>query len=183
MGMDVSAFGPRLETERLILRVPEERDLEPLAAAMADEETARHIGGTQSPPMVWRSIASIIGHWALRGYGFFTVEDKASGEWLGRVGPWYPHGWPQPEVGWTIKREAWGKGYASEAAARSMDWAFDELGWAAVIHLIDEANTGSQGVATKLGSRNLGRKAEVAGFGMIVDVWGQSREDWSARRG
>jgi RimJ/RimL family protein N-acetyltransferase len=149
---------------------------------MADEETARYIGGIQSPPMVWRSLASIIGHWALRGYGFFSIEDKATGEWLGRVGPWYPHGWPQPEVGWTIKRQACGKGYASEAAARSIDWAFDALGWDSVIHLIDDANIGSQGVARKLGSRNLNRKAEVAGFDMIVDVWGQSKADWLARK-
>lgn len=182
MPVDISSFGPRLETERLVLRVPEERDFESLAAVMADEETARHIGGVQSPPLVWRALCTVIGHWAVRGYGFFTVEDKATGEWLGRVGPWNPHGWPQPEVGWTIKRDAWGKGYASEAAARSIDWAFDALGWESVIHLIDKENTGSQGVARKLGSKNLGYQSEVAGFDMVVDVWGQSRDDWQAKR-
>ncbi|MEE2526922.1 GNAT family N-acetyltransferase [Hyphobacterium sp. HN65] len=183
MPVDISSFGPRLETGRLILRVPEERDLEPLAEAMADEETARHIGGTQTPPMVWRSLCGIVGHWAMRGYGFFTIEDKASGEWLGRVGPWFPHGWPQPEVGWTVKREAWGKGYASEAAARCLDWVFDDLGWESVVHLIHKDNIGSQGVARKLGSKNWNKPVEVAGFGIIVDQWGQTREDWKARAG
>jgi RimJ/RimL family protein N-acetyltransferase len=183
MAIDISSFGPRLETGRLVLRVPEERDFEPLAAVMADEETARHIGGVQEPAQVWRSLCGVIGHWAVRGYGFFSVEDKASGEWLGRVGPWNPHGWPQPEVGWTIKREAWGKGYAAEAGARSLDWIFDDLGWESVIHLIHADNIGSQGVARKLGSYNWNKPVKIAGFDIIADQWGQTREEWRARRG
>lgn len=181
--IDTSTFGPRLETERLILRPPVEADFEPLAAAMQDEENTRFIGGVQNPPQAWRGLMAIIGHWAVRGYGFFTVIEKESGRWVGRVGPWNPHGWVQPEVGWTIARAHWGKGYASEAAAASIDWAFDHLGWDSVIHLIDEKNTGSIGVAKKLGSYHTGRQAEVAGFGMIVDVWGQTREEWRGRQG
>ncbi|HAQ34886.1 MAG: GNAT family N-acetyltransferase [Maricaulis sp.] len=182
MSVDTSGFGPRLETERLILRPPVEADFAPLSAAMQDEENTRYIGGVQSPPMAWRALMSVIGHWAVRGYGFFTVLDKETGRWAGRVGPWYPHGWSQPEVGWTIARSHWGKGYASEAAAASLDWAFDHLGWDSVIHLIDEKNTGSIGVAKRLGSYKTGRTEEVAGFGMIVDVWGQTREEWRSRR-
>lgn len=181
MPLDISTLGPRLETERLLLRPMEERDIPHLFEVMADEETARHIGGVQSPPLVWRAVASIIGHWALRGYGFFSVEDKASGEWLGRIGPWYPHGWPQPEVGWTVKRQAWGKGIAPEAAARCLDWVFDELGWESVIHLIHKDNTGSQAVARKLGSYNWNKPVKVAGFDIIADQWGQTREEWKAR--
>ncbi|WP_420434625.1 GNAT family N-acetyltransferase [Hyphobacterium sp.] len=182
MPVDISSFGPRLETERLVLRVPEERDVDPLIAVMADQETAQFIGGTQTPPLVWRGLCGVIGHWAVRGYGFFSVEDKASGEWLGRVGPWYPYGWPQEEIGWTIKREAWGKGYAAEAAGRCLDWVFEDLGWASAVHLIDAGNIGSQGVARKIGSYNWNRKVEVAGFDMIVDVWGQTRDEWRARQ-
>ena len=181
MRVDTSGFGPRLETDRLILRPPVEADFEPLAAMMSDEETMRYIGGAHVPPMSWRSLMTLIGHWAVRGFGFFSVEEKDTGRWVGRVGPWYPHGWPQPEVGWAIVRDCWGRGYASEAAARTTDWAFDELGWDSVIHLIDGKNLGSIGVAKKLGSYNTGRKAEVAGFNMIVDVWGQTREEWRAR--
>lgn len=174
---------PVIETDRLRLRMPEERDFEPLCAVMADEETARFIGGVQEPPHVWRALCSVIGHWAVRGYGFFTVERKIDGAFVGRVGPWYPHGWSQPEIGWTIAREFWGGGYATEAAAASMDYAFDELGWPDVIHLIDKANTPSQKVAERLGSRNSGREEEVAGFGMMADVWGQTAAEWRARRG
>lgn len=180
--VDISSFGPRLETERLILRVPVEADVEHLIPMMGDEQTAEFIGGTQTPPHVWRGLAGLIGHWAIRGYGFFSVEDKATGEWLGRVGPWFPYGWPQEEIGWTVKREAWGRGIASEAAERCLAFVFEELGWESVIHLIDENNVGSQGVARKIGSRNLGCPVEVAGFGMMADQWGQTKAEWLARQ-
>ncbi len=173
---------PVLETDRLLLRVPTEEDLEPLCDLLADEETTRFIGGVQSPPLVWRTLCGILGHWQLRGYGFFSVIEKSSGEWIGRIGPWYPHGWPQPEIGWSLNRSTWGKGLATEAGRACMDWVVDDLGWSEIIHLIDEDNHGSQGVARKLGSRNLGYQAEVAGFDMMADVWGQSAEEWKRFR-
>ena len=173
---------PVLETDRLILRQPDLSDFEPLCELMGDEETTRFIGGVQEPALVWRGLCGIVGHWALRGYGFFSVIEKESGNWLGRVGPWYPHGWPQPEIGWSLNRSTWRKGYASEAAVACMDYVVDELGWPDVVHLIHADNTPSQGVARKIGSRDLGHDAEVAGFGMIVDVWGQSAAEWRALR-
>ena len=73
-------------------------------------------------------MATVIGHWQIRGYGFFSVESKDSGEWVGRVGPWFPEGWPEPEVGWTIAPEHWGKGFATEAGRASIEFAFrDEI--------------------------------------------------------
>jgi RimJ/RimL family protein N-acetyltransferase len=174
---------PRLETERLILRpLDGARDFEPLAAMMADEQTARFIGGVQERAAAWRSMCAIIGHWQVRGYGFFAVEDKATGEFLGRVGPWYPEGWPAPEVGWTIRRDAWGKGYASEAATAAIDWAFDHLKWSAVIHVIEPANTPSIGVAIRLGSVRTGHIDRLPPFGFAADLYGQSAADWRARR-
>ena len=89
---------PVLETKRLILKRPAIEDFEPLCALMSDEETTRFIGGLQEPALVWRSLCGIVGHWEFRGYGFFSVFEKESGDWIGRVGPWYPHGWPQPEI-------------------------------------------------------------------------------------
>lgn len=171
-----------LETPRLTLRPPEMSDFEPMCALMADEVVTRHIGGVQTPALAWRSLCGIAGHWQLRGYGFFSVIERETGDWLGRIGPWYPHGWPQPEIGWTLNRASWGKGYATEAAIVCMDYAFDRLGWDSAVHLIAGENHGSQRVAARLGSVNTGRKAEVAGFGMIVDVWGQSAADWKANR-
>lgn len=172
----------KLETDRLILRQPDLSDFEPLCALMGDAETTRFIGGVQEPALVWRSLCGIVGHWQLRGYGFLSVIEKSSGAWLGRVGPWYPHGWPQPEIGWSLNRSTWRKGYATEAAAACMDWVFDDLGWPDVVHLIHADNTPSQGVARKLGSRDLGRDVEVAGFDMVVDLWGQSAAEWLSHR-
>jgi RimJ/RimL family protein N-acetyltransferase len=120
---------------------------------MADEETVRFIGGqVLDRALAWRNMASVIGHWSIRGYGFFSVEHRETGEWLGRVGPWYPEGWPDPEIGWTIAREHWGKGYATEAARASLEYAYDVLGWQRVVHVILKGNVRSAAVATKLGS-------------------------------
>jgi RimJ/RimL family protein N-acetyltransferase len=146
-----------LETQRLILRpIDAERDFDGWAALMSDERTVRFIGGqVMNRALAWRSMATVIGHWQLRGFGFFSVEDKATGEWLGRVGPWYPEGWPAPEVGWAIRREHWGRGYASEAGRASIEFAFRELGWKEVIHVILTGNERSIAVAERLGSRFL----------------------------
>ena len=173
---------PVLETPRLTLRAPDMSDFEPMCALMADEVTTRFIGGVQSPALAWRGLCGIAGHWQLRGYGFFSVIERETGVWLGRVGPWYPHGWPQPEIDWTLTRASWGRGYATEAAIACMDYSFDVLGWESAIHLIAGDNLGSQRVAARLGSVHTGRQAEVAGFGIMVDVWGQSAAEWKVNR-
>jgi len=111
------------------------------------------------------------------------VIEKSSGRWVGRLGPWVPEGWPGTEVGWGLARAAWGKGYATEGATAAIDWAFDKLGWSEVIHCIAPDNTPSQAVAQRLGSRPLRRTNLPAPFeSMVVDVWGQTREEWLARR-
>ena len=73
-------------------------------------------------------MALAMGHWAIRGYGFFSVEHRETGAWVGRIGPWYPEGWPGPEVGWTLSPDHRGRGYATEAARASVEFAFTELG-------------------------------------------------------
>ena len=166
----------RLETERLILRsIDPERDFESWARAMADEQTVRFIGGkVQDRALAWRNMASVIGHWSIRGYGSFSVESRATGEWLGRVGPWFPEGWPAPEVGWMITREHWGKGYATEAARASVDYAFETLGWQRVIHVILQGNEQSVGVAKKLGSRLIKSQQGLPGVTeQLIDIYGQ----------
>jgi RimJ/RimL family protein N-acetyltransferase len=176
-------LGPTLETARLILRPPEERDLDGFAAMMEDEEAARFVGGQQSRSGAWRGMAAMAGSWALRGYGMFSVIEKASGDWVGRVGPWQPEGWPGAEVGWGFHRSAWGKGYATESAAAAIDWAFDDLGWDDVIHCIAPANRPSARVAERLGSVLRGSAYLPAPFDSEpVDIWGQSRARWRAGR-
>ena len=168
-----------IETPRLILRPPRLDDLDAWSAMMADEETARFIGGVAERSVCWRQLMSMIGSWHAHGFAMFSVVDKSTGRWVGRVGPWQPEDWPGPEVGWAIVREWWGKGYAVEAASASMDWAFTELGWEQVIHSIAPANVASQRVAEKLGSRHLGPGRLPAPYtNVAVDLWGQTREEW-----
>ena len=173
---------PTLETERLILRAPQPDDFEAWAAFCADEEAARFIGGKQDRIGAWRIMSVMSGAWLVRGFSMFSVIEKSSGEWVGRVGPWQPEGWPGTEVGWGIAREHWGKGYATEAAEAAIDWAFATQGWTEVIHTIEPANVNSQKVAQRLGSRILRQAVLPPPMNVPVDCWGQSREEWMARR-
>jgi RimJ/RimL family protein N-acetyltransferase len=144
----------RIETARLILRdIDPERDFDSWARTMADERTVKFMDGkVQDRALAWRNMAAVIGHWKIRGYGFFSVESKETGEWLGRVGPWYTEGWPDPEIGWTISPEHWGHGYATEAARATLAYAFETLGWKHVVHVILTGNEASIGVAKNIGS-------------------------------
>ena len=172
-----------LETERLILRVPEPQDFEPWVAFSADPEVQRFFGGPQDRNLAWRTMSGMAGGWLSRGFSMFSVIEKESGRWVGRIGPWQPEGWPGTEVGWGLARESWGKGYATEAATACIDWAFDELGWDEVIHTIETANVNSAKVAERLGSRILRQAVLPAPLNLPVDVWGQSRAEWMGRRG
>jgi RimJ/RimL family protein N-acetyltransferase len=123
------------------------------------------------------------GAWALTGVAMFSVLEKETGRWVGRLGPWRPADWPGPEVGWGIVREAWGRGYATEGATAAIDFAFDQLGWDEVIHCIDPDNFASQAVARRLGSANRGPGRLPAPYeDARIDIWGQSREQWRARK-
>jgi RimJ/RimL family protein N-acetyltransferase len=172
---------PVLETERLILRCPEESDLDGFAEMMADEAAMRFLGGVKPRPEAWRMMATLAGACVLRGYTLFSVIHGASGEWLGRIGPWFPDAWPGTEVGWGLKRSAWGQGYATEAATAAMDFAFDTLGWDEAIHTILPDNAPSIAVARRLGSRYLRPGHLPAPIDMDLDVWGQTRAEWKAR--
>lgn len=173
----------RLETPRLVLRPPRPEDFEGYASFMADPRAARFVGGVQPRSVAWRGFMTLAGAWYMQGFSMFSVIEKASGRWVGRVGPWMPDGWPGREIGWGILPEHWGKGYAPEAAAASMSFAVDVLGWDDVIHIIDGTNTASQAVARKLGARNRGPgKMPPPYENAAVDIWGQTREEWLAQR-
>lgn len=168
-----------LETERLTLRMFRESDTDAYAEMVGDAEVMRYLGGhAMSRQEAWRNMAMILGHWHLRGYGFWAVEERASGEMVGRVGCWYPEGWPQLEVGWALRRAFWGRGYATEAARASIEHAFGELGQTRVVSLINPENANSIRVAERLGERP-GGEWEV--FGTKVVLWGIDREEWGRR--
>lgn len=176
-------FGPVLETARLRLRVPRPEDFDGYAELRADSDASRYIGGCQPRSAAWRGFLQMPGAWLIQGFGMFSVLDRGSGAWLGLAGPWRPEGWPGNEIGWSFRRAAWGHGYATEAARAAGDWALANLGWDDVIHCIDPRNVRSQAVAARLGSRRLRGARLPAPFDeVIVDVWGQARAEWLARR-
>ncbi len=173
----------QLETQRLILRLPQAQDFDGFAELSADEEACRYIGGHMPRAAAWRKFLQMPGAWVIQGFGMFAVTDKVTGEWLGLAGPWHPEGWPGTEVGWSFRRSAWGRGYAFEAATASIDWAFDDLGWDQVIHSIHPDNRPSQALAQRLGSTNRGWSQLPAPFqDSPSELWGQTREQWRARQ-
>ena len=160
-----------------------QEDFPAFADMMADSEHVRFIGGAQLRAPAWRIWATIAGSWSLLGFGMFSVMERETGEWLGRIGPWVPEGWPGNEVGWGLTRAATGKGYGVEAATAALDWTFDTLGWAKVIHIIAPDNLPSAALAARLGSTNLGPTQMPAPLDtIVVDAWGQSASVWRARR-
>jgi RimJ/RimL family protein N-acetyltransferase len=173
-------LGPTLETRRLILRPTLAEDFDAFARFGADEDVMKHLGGVHPRTTAWRGMIAIAGSWAIQGFSMFSVIEKESGRWVGRLGPWRPDGWPGPEVGWGLAREAWGKGYATEGATATIDWAFDELGWTEVIHCISPDNLPSKAVASRLGSRLLRLGRLPPPQDAELEIWGQSRQEWRA---
>ena len=147
---DASFSIPCLQTARLILRDYRQADFDDFATFF-ESERSRFIGGPVARELAWRGLAAHLGHWALRGYGFWAVEDRASGQFCGHVGLWFPEGWPEPEVGWVMMGHAEGRGIAHEAALAARDYAFGPLGWTTAIIAIDPGNARSIRLAERMG--------------------------------
>ncbi|MEW9918380.1 GNAT family N-acetyltransferase [Marimonas sp. MJW-29] len=149
--MPLSLSIPTLRTERLVLRAPEAADFEHVAAFFADEVRSTGFAGPLDRNEAWRWYASMIGHWALRGYGFWIVDTK-DGETVGMVGLWYPDGWPEPELGWVMFAAGEGKGYAFEAAVEARRYAYETLGFRTLSSNIFPGNERSIALAERMGA-------------------------------
>jgi len=168
---------PTVETERLYLREIRPSDLDAFARLNAHPDFVRYFG-TGNPLSRWESwnvAAMLAGHWALYGFGFWMVEEKGTQAFVGRVGVWHPEGWPGTEIGWGIAPEYWGRGYATEAAAASMQWAFEHLDIDELISVIHPDNEASKKVALRLGETY--RETSLVN-GKRSDIYSISRSRW-----
>ncbi len=141
-----------LETARLILRAPQAGDAAPFMTFLRSDR-ARYVGGPVAAAQAWRAVGHFIGHWVMRGFGSFVAVRRDSGAPVGAVGPWYPEGWPEREIGWTLWSDAAeGQGYAAEAARAAIGHAFGALGWDTAVSYIHPDNARSIALAERLGA-------------------------------
>ena len=143
-----------LESERMLLRLPAESDWRALHAYYGDADSVRYTVGTPlTEAQTWRTLAGVVGHWAWRGYGPYTLLDKGDGSTLGIAGLWFPNDWPEPEIKWALLPAVRGRGYAVEAARAVRAVAREHLPGVRLISLIAVGNEASERVAESAGAR------------------------------
>lgn len=151
-------MAPVVETDRLILRPFRVSDLEDQAAAMRDPDIVRYLGGTpHAREDTWRRMLAAPGLWDLLGYGYWAIERKADGAYLGQLGfadfkrDMTPSIEGLPEMGWLLVSSAHGQGYAGEGIDAALDWADGALKARQIVAIIDHANAPSIRVAERCG--------------------------------
>ncbi|MFM2098749.1 MAG: hypothetical protein RLZZ366_288 [Pseudomonadota bacterium] len=160
--MAITQQAPTLTTARLILRAPSLDDWEAYAAAWADPQLTTYIGGQpRTRNESWGKFSAAAGLWALLGYGYWSIIDRASGIFLGTGGlAQFERGLAElrgyPEAGWAFIPDAWNKGIATEAMAAVLAWADSTLAAPEIRCIIDPANVASASVAAKLGFEHMG---------------------------
>ena len=165
----------KTETERLILRCFREDDWVDLHALYSDPVCTQYtIGRTLTEGESWRTMATMIGHWQIRGYGPYALEEKATGKVMGPVGLWYPNDWPGPEIKWALSRNFWGLGYASEAARAVKKIAAKYIPDISLISLIYSDNTPSIKLAVAVGARF---EKEIAFRGHTAHIFRHCKEE------
>ncbi len=163
------AVFPVLETARLVLREFRQTDFDAFCSIYADDGHARFIGGAKSRFACWEKMTALIGHWQLRGFGRFAIEEKATGAFIGHCGPSQTGFWPEPEINYSLVPPASGRGVASEAVTRVLRHVYQDLGWTSAVSLIEPDNLASRRVAEKAGARcEATTKRED---GVLVEIW------------
>jgi RimJ/RimL family protein N-acetyltransferase len=153
----------RLESPRLWLRTFQDDDWRALHEYYSDEVCTRYtLGRVLTEGESWRLMAGMIGHWQLRGYGPYALEDKSTGAVVGVCGLWYPNDFPEREIKWGLLRRCWGQGFAREAAAAVLHAAHHAYPTLPPISFIHADNRNSIRVALSLGAV-LERETEFRG--------------------
>ena len=177
---------PVVQTERLTLRGWRDTDLDSLADIYADAEVMRFIGDGLGADRdgTAEHIARMIAHWEEHGLGLWAVEERSTGEMIGRIGLMTREDFENEiEVGWVLARSRWGRGYATEGGAASLEWGFTVLGLPTIISIANAENEASRHVMEKLGMDFGGERASRFQPDWQIAWYRLDREQWVARRG
>jgi RimJ/RimL family protein N-acetyltransferase len=178
-----------IETERLILRDWRREDCEPFHRHLNTEPVMRWLGGVKSREAYDLVVLDRFMRWqAERGFTFWVAERKADGEFLGFCGLKIADDAGSPvegelEIGWRLREDAWGRGYAREAAEASLDFAFDRVGAPRVVALTVPGNTPSWGLMERLGMTrrpDLDYEGPEWAVGTVI-AYAIGSEEWKSR--
>ena len=167
-------IAPVIETERLRLRPLRADDFDPVCRIWSDPENVRFVGGKPSPPSrSWSRVVSSAGYWPILGYGYWALEEQASGNFIGLVGfadfkRDEPAGFSgDPEIGYVIDKAVHGRGYGREAMTACMRWMDETHGRSRTICMIEPGNTASIRIAQRLGYQTYG-EGEIDGTKVLL---------------
>jgi RimJ/RimL family protein N-acetyltransferase len=173
-----AAAVPPLLTERLELRRFTAADLEPLLDVFGDAEVMRYVGAERRPlgrEQVEALLARADADWSEHGFGLLAITERDTGRLVGEAGLQHLEAGPDIEMGYTLARAAWGRGYATEAARAVVRWGFAGLRLHRIVAVADPANAASLHVLDKLGMTRHGRRecygAAMAEHALSLGEW------------
>ncbi|SRR5699024_5730333 len=161
---------PEIDTPRLRLTALTESHFDRYAGMLADPACTRWVGDGHALNRMnaWRSMAMLLGHWHLRGFGMWALENRTDGTFIGRVGLMRPEGWPDIELGWMLCPDQRHQGYATEASEAALGFAWQRLRVPRVISLVRHDNDTARRVAERLGGECVEEKSFL---GSPTDVY------------
>jgi RimJ/RimL family protein N-acetyltransferase len=145
---------PNLNTERLLLRSFKPDDLDPFTEMVADKnvmQNATYDGTPMTRTQAWNWLCLMLGHWHMRGFGIWAVEEKDSKALIGRIGLQFLDWFDDVELVWMLNKSAWGKGYAAEGARAAISFGLDTLDLLRIAAVIHQENEPSIHLAERLG--------------------------------
>ena len=158
---------PVLETERLTLRGPRESDI-PAMEGFGKSPRNSFVGGPFDRFGAWRAILGAVGHWAFKGFGYWSVDRRADGAFVGLVGVILAPDATEPELAYHFFDGFEGQGYATEAVLAARDYCHDVLGTAPLASFIDPENLRSVALARRVGAV---QESAFEEDGRTIHVW------------
>lgn len=162
-----AALVPVLSTPRLSLRAPRLADFATYARFVQDEPGVRS-SAPDTHHAAWLDFCELVSGWPLRGFGPWTIDTHDGDRAVGAIVLNHEYGDPEPELGWTVRRDAEGQGFATEAARVALAHAFTRMGFDTLVSYIDPENPRSVAVAERLGARRDAEAEAALGNGIYV---------------